>query len=93
MAAMDVSLAQVTQIISNTKIGQTGNAFLIDQNQRLIAWNLGEVTSPPQLPSQLATEFSTALNNANAGKSGVETMQVNGTPHFIAYFPIPTAGV
>jgi GAF domain-containing protein/HAMP domain-containing protein len=92
VVAMDVSLAQVTQIISNTKIGQTGNAFLIDQNQRLIARNLGEVTSPPQLPSQLATEFSTALNNANAGKSGVETMQVNGAPHFIAYFPVPTIG-
>jgi GAF domain-containing protein/HAMP domain-containing protein len=92
VVAMDVSLAQITQIISNTKIGQTGNAFLIDQNQRLIAWNLGEVTSPPQLPSQFATEFSTVLNNANAGKNGVETIQVNGAPHFIAYFPVPTIG-
>ena len=92
VAAMDVLLAKITQIISNTKIGQTGNAILIDQNQRLIAWNLGEVTSPPQLPTQLSTEFSTALSNLNAGKSGVETVQVNGAPHFVAYFPVAAAG-
>ena len=38
VAAMDVLLVQITEIISNIKIGQTGYSFLINQNQRLIAW-------------------------------------------------------
>lgn len=37
VAAMDVQLTQITNVVSNIRVGETGYAFLIDNSNRLIA--------------------------------------------------------
>lgn len=37
VAAMDVQLTQITDVVANIQVGETGYAFLIDNNNRLIA--------------------------------------------------------
>lgn len=46
VTAMDVQLTQITNVVSNIQVGETGYAFLIDDNNRLIA-----------LPQQGYTDF------------------------------------
>jgi GAF domain-containing protein/HAMP domain-containing protein len=37
VAAMDVQLTQITNVVANFQVGETGYAFLVDNNNRLIA--------------------------------------------------------
>lgn len=37
VAAMDVQLTQITNVVANIQVGETGYAFLVDNNNRLIA--------------------------------------------------------
>ena len=46
VVAMDVQLTQITTVVSNIRVAETGYAFLIDDNNRLIA-----------LPEQAYTDF------------------------------------
>ncbi len=107
VVAMDLRLNRITQIVSNIKIGQTGYAFLVDKNDRLIgmpnsgykelgisssAVPLGQVLAPNKVSAQLPAKFWTVLNKMSQGQSGLETIQINGVDHLIAYNPLPSVG-
>lgn len=66
VAGMDVQLTQITNIVSNIRIGETGYAFLIDENNRLIA-----------LPEQGYTDFGITDEAAKLG----EIIDVNSMPN------------
>ncbi len=80
--AMDVQLKSITDLVSNYSLGQTGYAFLIDKNKRLIAlsaagykdWGVtsqslpeGQVLVPSLLSKQLSDKFLQPLNRNEHG--------------------------
>ncbi|MFZ1041812.1 MAG: cache domain-containing protein [Anaerolineales bacterium] len=105
--AMDVQLNRITKIVSNIHVADTGYAFLIDQNYKLIGMPssgykelgispevtpLGQVLSPTKTSAQIPAGFWKALNNMRLGQNGIQTIQINGVEHFIAYSPLPSVG-
>ncbi|OIN98012.1 MAG: hypothetical protein AUJ21_00030 [Anaerolineae bacterium CG1_02_58_13] len=107
VAAEDIQLNRITDIVSNIHVGQTGYAFLIDQGKRLIAipeagykslgvepdtLPLGEVLEQTKVSIQVPPEFWAALAKMAAGQSELETMPINGVEHFVVYRPVPETG-
>ena len=107
VAAMDIQLNRITDIVSNVRVGETGYALLIDKDKRLIAMPeagyknfgiapdtlpLGEVLDQTKVTTQIPPEFWAMLTKMASGQSGLETMPVNGVEHFVIYHPVPEAG-
>jgi GAF domain-containing protein/HAMP domain-containing protein len=102
VVAMDIQLNRISDLVSNIKVGETGYAFLIDKNRRLIAMPaagytdlgfnsttvpLGQVLDPSKLTSIPGGLFNIFSNTAT-GKSGIETIKIAGVDRFVAYDPI-----
>ena len=107
VAAMDIQLTRITQIISNIRVGDSGYAFLIDGDKRLIAMPeaayldfgiapetlpLGEKLEPSKLPTDLPQELWNILESMSAGKNNLETIVMGGTERFVIYGPISETG-
>jgi GAF domain-containing protein/HAMP domain-containing protein len=107
VVAMDFQLNKITNLVSQIHVGESGYAFLIDQNYKLIgmppsgykelgispsAVPLGKVLDPTEVSAQIPTEFWKILNKMSHGQSGLETIQINGVEHYIAYDPLPNVG-
>jgi len=107
VVAMDFQLSKITNLVSNIRVGDTGYAFLIDKNDKLIAMPasgykefgvspstvpLGHVLDPTEVSAQVPTDFWKVLNKMSRGESGLETIQVNGVDHFISYSSLPSVG-
>ncbi|HEX2697511.1 MAG TPA: cache domain-containing protein, partial [Anaerolineales bacterium] len=107
VAAMDFQLNHITALVGNIKVGETGYAFLIDKDKRLIAmpetaytdlgispadFPLGQPLDQSKAPAQIPAGFWTILAKMSSGESGLETIQINGTDRFIVYHPIPEVG-
>jgi len=104
--AMDIQLNRITAIVSNLKVGQTGFAFLIDKNYKLIAMpqagykelgipgtlTLGTTLAPTEIRSQVTPEFWKILDKMSHGQSGLETIPINGTDQFFVYSPLSSIG-
>ncbi|HNT53359.1 MAG TPA: cache domain-containing protein [Anaerolineaceae bacterium] len=103
---MDVQLNQITSVVGNLKIGETGHAFLLDKNKRLIAmppaayidfgitpddYPLGNVLDQAVL-TKLSPDFSAAIDRMTAGESSLETVSINGIEHFMIYAPVSEVG-
>ncbi|RJP48853.1 MAG: HAMP domain-containing protein [Anaerolineaceae bacterium] len=103
VAAMDIQLLQITTLVSNIQVGETGYAFLVDNNNRLIAFpergysdfgitdataRLGEIMDSSTLPDA-APEFFKILDTVAADTEGVFTINLGGTEHFVAHREIP----
>ena len=100
--AQDIQLTKISEIVTNTRIGNSGYAFLIDQDQRLIAMpdsgykSLG--LDPEQLPLgnqltdadliNLGPEFDAIISKMVSGGTGLSQITANNTKYFIAYRPI-----
>ncbi|MBE0681274.1 MAG: GAF domain-containing protein [Anaerolineales bacterium] len=106
VAAMDIQLNQITSIVSNIRLGDTGYAFLVDRDNRLIAFPqagyddfgispeslpLGEIVTQQELPS-LPTSFFETLSKISAGESGFTKIKINDTTRYIIYRPLPEVG-
>jgi putative methionine-R-sulfoxide reductase with GAF domain len=107
VAAMDIQLTRITQIISNIRVGDSGYAFLIDGDKRLIAMPdaayldfgiapedlpLGEKLEPSNLPTDLPQELWSVLDSMSAGENNLETIVMGGTERFVIYGPISETG-
>jgi putative methionine-R-sulfoxide reductase with GAF domain len=107
VAAMDIQLTRITQIISNIRVGDSGYAFLIDGDKRLIAMPeaayldfgiapetlpLGEKLEPSKLPTDLPEELWNVLESMSAGENRLETIVMGGTERFVIYGPISETG-
>ena len=105
--AMDIQLNRMTEIVSNIHIGDTGYAFLLDKDNRLIAmpaaaytdfgitpdaYPLGSILDQTLLTTKISSELSNAVSKMSGGKNGLETISINGIENFIIYTPIPEVG-
>jgi GAF domain-containing protein/HAMP domain-containing protein len=106
VAAMDIQLNIITKIVSNIKIGETGYAFLLDKDSRLIAlpqsgFNdfgvtsntapYGEVINDKNL-SSAPKEILGLLPKVSKGESGLATVNIKGVNRLIVYRPIKEIG-
>lgn len=105
--AMDIQLNRITEIVSNIKIGQTGHAFLLDNEKRLIAmppaaytdfgitadaYPLGTILEDSVLSTNTSPELTDVVKKMVLGDSGLETITINGVENFIMYTPVPDVG-
>lgn len=103
VAAMDIQLHQITNLVSNIRVGESGYAFLVDDESRLIALPeagyadfgvtaetipLGEILNQEKLPNAPA-EFFDLLNRISAGDGEVITADLAGREYYVAYQKIP----
>ena len=106
VAAIDIQLNIISEIVSRINVGETGYAFLIDKDNRLIAFPQSGYadfkTTPDALPlgepinqdllTDLPDEFFDILAKTSAGESGLATLMIAGSERFIAYQPVPEVG-
>lgn len=105
--AMDIQLNRITEIVSSFKIGETGHAFLLDKDKRLIAmptaayadfgitpdtYPLGNALDQELLATKTSPELAAAVEKMTAGQNGLETISINGVENFIIYTPVPEVG-
>ncbi len=103
VSAMDIQLARITNLVSGIRIGETGYAFLVDKDNRLIALpeagysdfgvtpetlSLGEILDQTKL-ANMSEDFQKALNLKPSGENLVATLNVDGVERFVAYQQIP----
>lgn len=103
VAAMDIQLNQITNLVSNILVGETGYAFLLDSGNRLIALPekgyvdfgftsetvlLGEILDSTSLPNASA-ELSDILNTILSSEDGISIVNLGGVERFIAHHQIP----
>mgnify|MGYP001173726487 CR=1 FL=1 len=102
VVAQDIQLTRITEIITNIRVGDTGYAFLIDQDKRLIAMpasgyrDLG--IDPEAVPlgdpltdealDNLGPEFNAILLEMVSGGEGLSQIVINGVERFIVYRPV-----
>jgi len=106
VVGVDIQLATITERISNRKVGNSGYAFLIDNQSRIIAmpskgfqdFNLPKIEmqgtnlESPSLLDQVQLDLREVLEKMIDGQSGTGLVNFNGSNHYIAYKPIPTVG-
>ena len=103
VAAMDVQLTQITNVVSNIRVGETGYAFLIDSDNRLMALpqqgysdfgivdatqNFGQVMDSTTVPDA-PVELFEILNQVSTGERGVFNISLNGSERFVAFQQVP----
>jgi len=103
VAAMDIQLTRITNLISKISIGETGYAFLIDNDNRLIALPqagygdfgvtaetvpFGEILDPAKLSNMTPGLFD-ILNSFSSGGSQLLTANLGGIERFIIHQNIP----
>jgi GAF domain-containing protein/HAMP domain-containing protein len=103
VTAMDIQLTQITSLVSSIRVGESGYAFLVDSENRLIALPesgyaifgvtedtlpLGEILDSEKLPDAPA-EFFDILNRMIAGGGEVTIANLGGIEYYIAYQKIP----
>lgn len=99
VAAMDIQLTQITNLISNIHVGESGFAFLVDSENRLIAFpengfdefNLtsdsaifSEVMDPSALPD-VVPQFFQILYRIKFSEENVFTIDLAEREYFVAY--------
>jgi GAF domain-containing protein/HAMP domain-containing protein len=108
VVAMDIQLNRISDLVSNIHVGETGYAFLIDRDKRLVAMPdagykdfgitsdtipLGELFDQSKIPiSKGSPNFFNLLSVIAAGKTGLEAISFGGEERFVAYQPIPEVG-
>jgi GAF domain-containing protein/HAMP domain-containing protein len=103
VVAQDIQLTKISEIIGQIRLGQSGYAFLIDRDGRLIAMPeagykdfnitpellpLGGKLTATNLGATVA-ELQGILSEMTAGKSGLKEINLNGVNRFVIYRPIP----
>ncbi|GAB1469942.1 hypothetical protein MASR2M66_08190 [Chloroflexota bacterium] len=103
VVGMDVQITRVITLVAGTKIGDTGYAFLVDNNNRVIALpengyrdfgitdenaKLSEIMDPATLSGALP-EFYEILGKVTQEQEGLFTADVNGVERSIAFHSIP----
>ena len=103
VVAQDIQLKRITDIVTNIRIGDTGYAFLVDKDNRLIAMPdqayqdlglnpqeipLGNVLSEADL-NKSGVDLSAVINKMTSGEGGRTRININNTERFVVYRPIP----
>jgi GAF domain-containing protein/HAMP domain-containing protein len=103
VAAMDIQLNRIAGIIANIRVGETGYAFLIDRENRLIALPpagyadlgasadslpLGDMIDASKL-ANVPAEFYDLLARIASGENGLTTLTVGGLERYVVYRQVP----
>lgn len=102
VVAQDIQLTKISEAIANIRMGETGYAFLIDRERRLIAMpssgyeSLGLDSSSIPLGNELTAEalgdsvaeLNPIILDMLAGDSGLSEIKLNDTQQFAVYRPI-----
>jgi GAF domain-containing protein/HAMP domain-containing protein len=103
VSAMDIQLNRITSLVSAIHIGETGYAFLIDKDNRLIALPeagyadfgvtsetlpLGEILDQTK-QTNMSSDFSEVLNRKSSSDNLLITLNISGVERFIVYQQIP----
>jgi GAF domain-containing protein/HAMP domain-containing protein len=106
VVAQDIQLSKITEVVTGIRIGETGYAFLIDRDKRLIAMpqsgyaDLGLDPATIPLGNQLSdndlagagADFKDIVNKMSSGGSGYARILLNGEERFIVYREIGGIG-
>ena len=107
VSAMDIQLNRITDIVSNIRVGDTGYAFLLDKDKRLVAmpaaaykdfgielntFPLGEVLDQTKIAGAIPADLWEVIVKMSAGESGLQAILINDVEHFVIYRPIPEVG-
>jgi GAF domain-containing protein/HAMP domain-containing protein len=106
VVAQDIQLTKISEIVGNISVAESGYAFLLDRDGRLIAMpNAGYADlniNPNMLPlggkltatnlGSTARELAPILAEMTAGNSGFTELSLNGTRRFVVYRPVQRAG-
>lgn len=103
VTAIDVQITRVIDLVANVELGETGYAFLVDNNNRLISLpeagfsdfgitdenaKLSIIMDPTALPT-VTLEFTEVMGKINSEKQGVFTTFLNGTERHVTFHDIP----
>ena len=106
VAAMDVQITRIIDLLSSIQIGETGYAFLMDDANRLISLPdagyldfeitdenamLSMIMDPSALPSA-SPAFYEVLNRVSTETSGIFSISVAGKERYVAFNQIPEVG-
>jgi len=103
VAAMDIQLTQITDIVASIKAGETGYAFLVDENNRMIALpqagvsdfnlideaaSIGEIMDPNTLPNA-APQLFDILKTIAATNEGIFNITLGNAERLVAFQQVP----
>jgi len=102
VVAADVLMTSVTQTVSSIRTGDTGYAFLVDRDGRVIVMPpdgytdfdipsdiTAEELAQYTLPDKVSIELFKVLIKMTGSQKGVQIVEINGMQKYIAYRPIP----
>lgn len=106
VAAMDLQLVRITDLVSKIRYGESGYAFVIDGEGHLIALSekgfadIGvtqdDIDTGKYLEENLTTNASLNLYQVlvkmSTFQTGIRTIELGGKQKYIAYSPIPSVG-
>lgn len=98
--AIDVYIDNINKYILGTNIGNTGYAFIVDDQGKILAhpdYVIDENGNYPKnfesepLKSKSASEsYKALIKNMSSGSSGIESVNINGEDFYISYSPLST---
>lgn len=103
--AADIQLAQISKLVSTIRFGQTGYAFMLDNDGRVITMPEfgytdlglsmddfeGDAALEPIL-GKVSLDVFELLIKMTTSQTGVRRVVLNGVEKYVAYQPIPTIG-
>ncbi len=93
VVAMDITLQKVFEKITNVRIGETGYAFLLDNNMEYIAHPRYGTEGFDTLPMNTATgEQLTAFEEIARSDSGLVVMPLDGIESYVTYATLGETG-
>ncbi len=107
VVAIDVQLDSMSALVSGIRLGESGYAFVVDRDGRLISMPdaaykdlgytasvmpIGEPIDEARLPSPLPADLKSVMERMQLGQTGLQTISINGEERYVAYRPIPSVG-
>lgn len=107
VVAIDIQLTQISDVVSSIHIGETGYAFLVDKDNRLIAMPdqgykdfnttadsmpLGETLDEAKFSAVMPAGFWNALNQVGPDPDQVSLLSFNGQDRFAIIRTVPEVG-
>lgn len=97
VAGIDFYLDAVNHTVLNTKIGESGYAFLVNQKGRVIFSPKTEsetaaYSNASDLRESKNKELAKAAENMVKGNSGITQLRIDGREVYLAYTPLETLG-
>ncbi|MEW6031182.1 MAG: GAF domain-containing protein [Chloroflexota bacterium] len=105
VVAIDLQLTKISALVSSIHIGETGYAFLIDREGRVIAMPDAGYTDFDLTPEDVQNEEGLqqifpkvspdalpTLTRMIVNQTGLEILTLQGSENYIAYQPVPSVG-